>query len=95
MDASKATLVNCVVAFLLWTGAAEADILQLKCSGTDAGVRYSKVEIDGKTYFADKFGKISVPNVAGLTGKKIVVYSAGNQTTVLVPQDGQINAPCP
>jgi hypothetical protein len=95
MGASKATRVICAVGFLLWPGASEADILQLKCSGTNTDIRYSKVEMDGKIYFADKFGKISVPNVAELTGKRIVVYSSGNQGTGLqVPPDGQIYAPC-
>jgi hypothetical protein len=95
VGASKVTPVICAAVFLLWPGASEADILQLKCSGTNTDIRYSKIEMDGKIYFADKFGKISVPNMAELTGKRIVVYSSGNQGIGLqVPQDGQIYVPC-
>ena len=95
MGASRAMLPICAVLFLLWPGTGDADILQLKCSGTNSDIRYSKVQIDGQTYFADKFGKIVVANVAALAGKKIVVYSSGNQATTLeVPGDGQVFAPC-
>jgi hypothetical protein len=97
MNAKIATLAVtfCVLLYLIWPRVSYADALQFKCSGTNADIRYAKVWLNGAIYFTDKFGKIGVPNVSELTGKKIVVYStAGEGKIVEVPRDGQIFAPC-
>jgi hypothetical protein len=95
IKASKSLLLIGIVTLLSGAEPVEADTLQLKCNGTNADIRYSKVEIDGKIYYADKFGKIAVTNLDELVGKKITVYSAGNQGTVVqVARDGQVFAPC-
>jgi hypothetical protein len=95
MFVSKTILPIAGLTLLLWSGIAEADVLQLKCSGTNADVRYAKVAINGGTYFADKFGKIAVPSIAALAGKRIIVFSAGNQgMAAQVSRDGVVYVPC-
>ena len=95
MFASKTILPIAAFALLLLPGMAAADILQLKCSGTNADLRYAKVQVGGSTYYTDKFGKIAVPSLATVAGKSITVFSAGNQgTTVQVPRSGEVLVPC-
>ena len=95
MFASKTILPIAVLTLLLWSGVGKADILQLKCIGTNADVRYVKVEIDGRTYYADKFGRIAVPNMAALANKPVTVYVSGNRGTVVqVPRGGVLFVPC-
>jgi hypothetical protein len=95
MFASKTIPPIVVLALLLGPGVATADVLQLKCLGTNADVRYAKVQIGGGTYYTDKFGKIAVPSIATMAGKNVTVYSLGNQgATVQVPSSGQVYAPC-
>jgi hypothetical protein len=100
MAASKSILPIGVAALLLWPAAGAADVLGLKCSGTGTDLRYSKVEVDGRIYFTDKFGRIAVPDAAALAGKRVVVhFSGGQKTASQVPRNGnpdfrEVVVPC-
>lgn len=95
MFSGKTILPITLFMLLLWPGIGRADVLQLKCSGTNAAVRYAKARIDGRIYFADKYGRIAVPSIAALASKRITVYALGNRgALVRVPRSGVLFVPC-
>lgn len=94
------TIVALIAALLIPLKAASADTLQFKCQGSLADLRYTKIEIGQKTYYTDKFGSVSVPSAAALTGQSVAVYPYGTERKVARVPTGtnptvrQILVPC-
>ena len=71
-----------------------ADVVQIKCANSGAGLRFTKVIINNNTYYTDQFGKISVPNLQNLIGQNVTVLVYKQPKPAQISPSGEITVPC-
>ena len=71
-----------------------ADVVQIKCANSGAGLRFTKVVISNNTYYTDQFGKISIPNLGNSIGQNVTVYLYKEPKSVQISSSGDITVPC-
>jgi hypothetical protein len=94
MAVAICALTITMIAALFLPTLTHADVIQIKCTNSGAGLRFTKVIINNNTYYTDQFGKISIPNLRNSLGKNVTVYVGSQPKSVQISSPGEITVPC-